>query len=179
MARISGVCSRSQIPMKLLCHYKVCRTRPSLMQIAHTPTPCQRANQNQCPNLCDHGAGSGALVSPGWWEDTDSLVVTGQTMDTGLDENETELGVLVLSVSLEVLADGNGLGTMISKQITGDVAESSTNLLDQHVQVLWNLWGEAYHKSLCQSKTKQRHNYVCYIEHIIGSNPMMAIGIMS
>jgi hypothetical protein len=30
-------------------------------------------------------------------------------VDTGLDENETELGVLVLSVSLEMLADGNGL----------------------------------------------------------------------
>ena len=30
-------------------------------------------------------------------------------MNTGLDENETELGVLVLSISLEMLADGNGL----------------------------------------------------------------------
>lgn len=30
-------------------------------------------------------------------------------MDTGLNENETELGVLVLSVSLEVLADSDGL----------------------------------------------------------------------
>lgn len=30
-------------------------------------------------------------------------------MDTGLDENETELGVLVLSVALEMLADSNGL----------------------------------------------------------------------
>jgi len=45
-------------------------------------------------------------------------------MDTGLDENETELGVLVLSVALEMLADSDGL-------------------LDQHVQVLWDLWGEA------------------------------------
>lgn len=30
-------------------------------------------------------------------------------MDTGLDENEAELGVLVLAVALEVLADGDGL----------------------------------------------------------------------
>jgi hypothetical protein len=30
-------------------------------------------------------------------------------VDTGLDENEAELGVLVLAVALEVLADGNGL----------------------------------------------------------------------
>lgn len=30
-------------------------------------------------------------------------------MDTGLDENEAELGVLVLSVALKVLPDGDGL----------------------------------------------------------------------
>lgn len=30
-------------------------------------------------------------------------------MDTGLDQNEAELGVLVLAVALEVLADGDGL----------------------------------------------------------------------
>lgn len=30
-------------------------------------------------------------------------------MDTGLNENEAELGVLVLSVALEVLPDGDGL----------------------------------------------------------------------
>ena len=30
-------------------------------------------------------------------------------MDTRLDENETELSVLVLAVALEVLADGDGL----------------------------------------------------------------------
>lgn len=30
-------------------------------------------------------------------------------MNSGLDENETELGVLVLAVALEVLADGDSL----------------------------------------------------------------------
>jgi hypothetical protein len=35
-------------------------------------------------------------------------------VDSGLDENETELGVLVLSVSLKVLADSNGLHDLIS-----------------------------------------------------------------
>ena len=30
-------------------------------------------------------------------------------MDTGLDQNEAELGVLVLAVALKVLADGDGL----------------------------------------------------------------------
>lgn len=35
-------------------------------------------------------------------------------MDTRLDENETELGVLVLAVALEVLADGNSLQRLVS-----------------------------------------------------------------
>ena len=30
-------------------------------------------------------------------------------MDTGLDENQAELGVAILAVALEVLADGNSL----------------------------------------------------------------------
>lgn len=59
--------------------------------------------------LSDDGAGGGGLVLPGRRKDTDGLVVTGQTVDTGLDENEAELGVLVLAVALEVLADGDSL----------------------------------------------------------------------
>jgi len=60
--------------------------------------------------LCDQGGGSGGLVAPGGGQDTDGLVVAGQTVDTGLDQNEAELGVLVLAVALEVLADSDGLG---------------------------------------------------------------------
>ena len=67
-----------------------------------------------CRNLCDHGAGSGALVSPGWWEDTNGLVVAGETVDTGLDKNKTELGVLILSVALEMLADSDGLEILLA-----------------------------------------------------------------
>lgn len=59
--------------------------------------------------LCDEGRGSGALVSPGWWESTNGLVVAGETVDTGLDENEAELAVLVLAVALEMLADRDSL----------------------------------------------------------------------
>jgi hypothetical protein len=47
-------------------------------------------------------------------EDTDGLVVTGETVDSGLDEDETELGVLVLSVALKMLADSDGLYPLIS-----------------------------------------------------------------
>jgi len=45
-------------------------------------------------------------------------------VDAGLDENKAEFRVLVLPVALEMLAD-------------------SDSLLDQHVQVLWDLWSEA------------------------------------
>lgn len=49
-------------------------------------------------------------------------------MDTGLDENEAELAVLVLAVALKVLADGD-------------------SLLDEEVEVLRDLRSEAYNKS--------------------------------
>lgn len=71
------------------------------------------ANNNQkepeTRRLSDQGAGGGGLVAPGGGQDTDGLVVAGQTVDTGLDENQAELGVGVLAVALEVLADGDGL----------------------------------------------------------------------
>jgi hypothetical protein len=60
--------------------------------------------------LRDESAGSGALVPPSWWQNADGLIVAGQTVDTRLDENEAELGVLVFAVALEMLADGDGLG---------------------------------------------------------------------
>ena len=59
--------------------------------------------------LCDHGAGGGALVFPVGLEDTDGLVVSAETVDSGFDQNESELGVLVFAVSLEMLADGDSL----------------------------------------------------------------------
>lgn len=43
------------------------------------------------------------------------LVVASETVDTGLDEDETELGVLVLPVDLQVLADGDRLFDEVPK----------------------------------------------------------------
>lgn len=60
-------------------------------------------------NLSNESAGGGTLVPPGRGKDTDGLVVARQTVDTGLDENEAELAVLVLAITLEVLADRDGL----------------------------------------------------------------------
>lgn len=74
-------------------------------------------------SLVDQSRGSGRLVLPVWWQHGDGSVVSGQSVDSGLDQNQSELGVLVLSVSLQVLSDRD-------------------SLLDQEVQVLWDLWGQ-------------------------------------
>lgn len=52
-----------------------------------------------------------------------SFVVPSETMDTALDKNEAELGVLILTVPVEMLTNGDGL-------------------LNKHVQVLWELRGK-------------------------------------
>ena len=116
--------------------------------------------------LCDEGGGGGGLVPPGRGEDTDGLVVTRQTVDTGLDENQAELGVLVLAVALEVLADGDGLADVSKIRPCGfarPIVYGCTHLLDKHVKVLGDLGGEACIKSLRQSETKQRRNYDMYV----------------
>lgn len=59
--------------------------------------------------LCDHSGSGSSLVAPGGGQDADGLVVAGKTVDTGLDENQAELGVLVLAIALEVLADSDSL----------------------------------------------------------------------
>jgi hypothetical protein len=63
--------------------------------------------------LCDQSAGSSALVLPGWWQSTDGLIVAGETVNAGLDENEAELGILILAVALKMLADGDSLYIML------------------------------------------------------------------
>ncbi len=68
------------------------------------------------PRLCHERAGGRALVPPGRWQGADGLVVAGQTVDAGLDEDEAEFAVLVLAVALEVLADRDGLRKMVCQQ---------------------------------------------------------------
>ena len=123
------------------------------------PTPCPGLNHKTCQHprrlqhppfgaLCDDGAGGGGLVLPRGGKDADGLVVAGETVDTGLDENEAELGVLVLAVALEVLADGHGLVAVLANDIQSarggvPLILFKTHLLDQHVQVLRKLGGKA------------------------------------
>lgn len=71
------------------------------------------------------------VLFPGWRKDRNSSVVSRQSVDSGLDENQSELGVLVLSVSLEVLSDLNGL-------------------LHEVVEVFWNVWGKSLNHSVSQ-----------------------------
>ncbi len=58
-------------------------------------------------------SGSGSLIhNTGKYEREEGLEndnAPAQTVDPGLDENEPELGVLVLPVPLQMLADGDGL----------------------------------------------------------------------
>lgn len=60
-------------------------------------------------HLRDEGRGGGRLVLPDGRELLGALVVARQAVNARLDEDEAELGVLVLAVALEVLAHGDGL----------------------------------------------------------------------
>ena len=60
-----------------------------------------------------------SLLLPGGRKLLGTLVVASETVDTALNENQTELGVAVLSVALQVLSHGH-------------------SLLDQEVHVLRN-----------------------------------------
>jgi hypothetical protein len=61
---------------------------------------CEHSHHVQpSTRLCDQGGSGGALVPPGRGEDTGGLVVAGQTVDTGLDENETAVISLVTLLS--------------------------------------------------------------------------------
>merc|ERR1719415_358068 len=60
-------------------------------------------------NSGHQGGGGGALVLPGGRQNTLGLVISGQSVDSALNKNESELGVLVLPVSLKMLSDGHGL----------------------------------------------------------------------
>jgi len=68
-------------------------------------------------------------------------------VNSGLDENETELGVLVLSVALKMLANSDGL-------------------LDQHVEVLRDLWGEAIGLEDSQNLVTSNNLDLCYTMRI-------------
>nr|GMC61995.1 wall-associated kinase family protein [Ipomoea batatas] len=72
------------------------------------------------------------LLFPNWWELLGLLVVAGKAVDPALNQNETELGVLVLSIPLQVLPD-------------------CYSLLNEVVEILWNLRSKPYTHSIHQA----------------------------
>ena len=90
------------------------RTRVSACTVVTTHTA----------RLGHQGGGSGRVILPVRGQLTGALVVAAEAVDAGFDENQAELGVLVLVVALQMLADVHGL-------------------LDEAVQVLGQLRGEA------------------------------------
>jgi hypothetical protein len=61
------------------------------------------------PRLGDQRGGSCRVILESRGDLLPGLVVPRETVDTRLDQDEPELGVTVLPVGLEVLADGNRL----------------------------------------------------------------------
>lgn len=57
----------------------------------------QLSNQSRC---------SGGFVLPRGREDSVGLVVPSQSVDSALNQDETELGVTILPIPLQVLPDG-------------------------------------------------------------------------
>src|SRR5262245_59343091 len=97
------------------------------------------------PASCHYCASRGALVSPVGRQDADRLVVPRQAVDTRLDQNQAELGVLVLAVAFEVLPNGDGLSRAVvspkAASREGRPPRYKPYLLDQHIQVLGNIRG--------------------------------------
>ena len=93
-----------------------------LRVLADDPNDCasDRLKERACS---DEGVGLLGVVLPGGGEGLHVTVVAGESVDTGLNANETELGVAILAELVEMLADADGL-------------------LDQVVEVLGHLGGE-------------------------------------
>ena len=81
--------------------------------------------------LSDHRGGSSTLVLPVSRKLTSGTVVPRQPVDTTLDKNQTELGILILTIAFQMLTDGNSL---LDKhvEILGDFGGKSVRLEDTH-----------------------------------------------
>jgi len=81
--------------------------------------------------LGDHGGGSDRLIPPVSRKLTSGTVVPGKPVDTALDKNQTELGVLILTVALQMLTH---LNSLLDKhvQILGDFRGKTVGLEDTH-----------------------------------------------
>lgn len=87
--------------------------------------PSPSLSLNLSARSCNQSGSSRRVVLECWRDLLLGFVVSGETVDTGLDQDEAELGVLVLAVGLQVLADGN-------------------RLLDEMPEILRDLRGKTY-----------------------------------
>lgn len=105
--------------------------------------------------LVDQGRGGGRLVLPVRRQDGDGSVVSGQSVDSRLDQNQSELGVLVLSVSLQVLSDGDSLLDQVV-QVLRDVRGQTVRLQDSENLVTGNDLGRGNTVGISQDNTNLR-----------------------
>merc|ERR1719491_2063756 len=71
--------------------------------------PTGRKHLTETTRSCHEGGSGRGHVLESRWKSLHALVVAGEAVDAALHEDEAELGVLVLAVPVEVLADGDGL----------------------------------------------------------------------
>jgi hypothetical protein len=81
--------------------------------------------------LSHHGGGSSGFVLPVSRKLTSGTVVPRKTVDAALNKNQTKLGVLILTIALQMLTHGN---SFLDKhvQILGDLGSKSVSLEDTH-----------------------------------------------
>lgn len=84
-------------------------------------------------DLGDQGRSRGRVVLPDGREHTRLLVVARQAVDARLDQNHAVLGVLVLAVALQMLADSDGLLDQVV-QILGDFGSKTYKYEDAYQQ---------------------------------------------
>lgn len=80
-------------------------------------------------NLCHQGGSGARFVFPVGSEHPLCLVVAGETVNSGLDENQPKLAVLVLPVALQVLPDGHSLLDKVV-EILGQVGDLTIGFHD-------------------------------------------------
>lgn len=131
---------KCRIVIKVIAWPKVCIAIASCRKaVYHT---CRPAASTTCPSLprqivqhaqrlCDESRSGRRVVLERRRDLLLGLVVPRETVDAGLDEDEAELGVLVLAVRLEVLAHGD-------------------RLFDEVPEILRDLWCETCAQAMCE-----------------------------
>ena len=88
-----------------------------ILQLTSIRPPSHLCDNKKFPltRLCNERGDGCAVILEAGLKLTPGLVVTGETVDTGFNENETEFGVLVLAVDGKVFADSVGLLEKVGK----------------------------------------------------------------